>query len=86
MPTLTLIVSHDQKCHVSSQFSHLGPTNAVVALMMPLASHDVNADTNGVTQPQKSCCISFQPSLPKVYIYRHIDRQKDGVKHSSLGL
>ena len=57
--------SHDQKGNVSPHFNHLDPRNAVVPLMLLLASHESNASTTGITWPKKSGYTSFQLSWPK---------------------
>ena len=47
---------YDQKSFCT-YFSDLDQTNAVVQLMILLASHDTGA--SGITWPNESCCISF---------------------------
>ena len=65
MLTLVPLVVHDHKCHLASHFNHLDLTNAVMPLMMPVASHGANTIANDIIGPIKSCCTLFQSSLPK---------------------
>ena len=44
MPMPVLMASHDQKCHVTPHFNPY-LRNAVVPLMIPLASQDTDAGT-----------------------------------------
>ena len=51
MPLMMLVpmMSHDQRIHVALHFYCLDFRNAVVPLMMLLASHETNASASGVT-------------------------------------
>ena len=44
-----IISSHDPKSHVAPNFSYLDPRNAMVPLIMLLATHNVDASTIGIT-------------------------------------
>ena len=52
-------VSCDESSHVAPHFGYLDERNAVVPLMMPLASHDADASSNGMDMTKMSFCISF---------------------------
>ena len=62
MPVSVLMVSHDPKGHVPSHFSCLDLRNTMVLLVVPLASHDTDAGTSGITWLKRLCCTSFQLS------------------------
>ena len=42
-------ISHDQNNNFEPHFNYLDQTNAVVLLMMPVASLDVGAGASGIT-------------------------------------
>ena len=60
------MVSHNQTCHIASQYDYLDLRNAVVPLMTPLVPYDSSAGDIGVTWLQKHW-TPFQPSWPKEY-------------------
>ena len=64
---LAPVVSHDQKSYVIPCFDFLYLTNAVVLLVVVLASCNADTSTNGVTGLKNSCCTSFQASRPNGY-------------------
>ena len=49
MLMLMLIALHVQKTYVSPYFNHLDLTNAVVPLIITLASCDADTNANGIT-------------------------------------
>ena len=49
MPNPAPNALHDQNGYVTLHFDYLDQTNAVVPLMMTLASHDADAVSNGIT-------------------------------------
>ena len=51
-PVFVPMTSHDQKCNITSHFSHLNLRNEVVPLTVLSASHDAYASTNGFTLPK----------------------------------
>ena len=54
-----------RKSHVAPHFDHLDSRNALMPLILLLASYNVDASTNGVTCPL--FCTSFQLPWPKEY-------------------
>ena len=50
------------KSHATHHLYCLYLTSAVDSLTMPLAGHDTNVGTNGVTWPKMSCCTLFKSS------------------------
>ena len=63
MPISVPNVSHDQKTCFTC-LDHHYYRNAVVPLMIPLASHGADACANHIIWSKKSCCISFSLSGP----------------------
>ena len=56
---------HITKSYVATHFNCLHLGNAMVPLIMLLASHAMDASANGVTWSKMSCCTSFQLSSSK---------------------
>ena len=54
---LALMASQNPKSHVIPSFNCLHLMNKMVPLMIPLALHDRNAGTNGITWMKKPCFI-----------------------------
>ena len=58
IPMAMLMALHDQRGHVAPHFNCLDLRNSILLVKMPLASCDTDADTNSITWPKKSFCIS----------------------------
>ena len=55
MPMSAQYASHNENSCVVPHFGYPDTRNAVVALMIPLALHDADGGTSGITWPQSSC-------------------------------
>ena len=58
------MVSHDQNSHFAPHFDCLFVRKVVVPLTMLMTPCNVNISANGMTWPERSCCILFQSYWP----------------------